>query len=98
MQDLGMVDRLPRLVAAQAAKANPFYLSYLKVSGKSESGYASRPGRPPSRLGPSLRKGSEAIQRPRIVEQVDEHEMAAPLHMADATQYTCLIPEPLWPR
>jgi threonine synthase len=28
--DLGLVDRLPRLVCAQAANANPLYLSYMK--------------------------------------------------------------------
>jgi threonine synthase len=29
MKELGLIDRLPRLVAAQAERANPFYLSYL---------------------------------------------------------------------
>jgi threonine synthase len=28
MRDLGLIDKLPRLVAAQAERANPFYLSY----------------------------------------------------------------------
>ena len=28
MMDLGLTDKMPRLVAAQAGKANPFYLSY----------------------------------------------------------------------
>ena len=28
MKELGLIDRLPRLVAAQAKRANPFYLSY----------------------------------------------------------------------
>ncbi|MFQ5862004.1 MAG: threonine synthase [Candidatus Brocadiales bacterium] len=30
MKELGIVDRLPRLVCAQAQRANPLYLSYLK--------------------------------------------------------------------
>ena len=30
MKDLGIIDRLPRLVCAQAERANPLYLSYLK--------------------------------------------------------------------
>ncbi len=29
-KDLGLVDRLPRLVVAQAANANPLYLAYQK--------------------------------------------------------------------
>ena len=29
MKELGLINRLPRLVAAQAEQANPFYLSYL---------------------------------------------------------------------
>ena len=29
MKELGLIDRLPRLVCAQAEKANPLYLSYL---------------------------------------------------------------------
>lgn len=29
MKDVGMIDKLPRIVCAQAAKANPLYLSYL---------------------------------------------------------------------
>ena len=28
MSDLGMINRMPRLIAAQAAKANPFYESF----------------------------------------------------------------------
>jgi len=30
MKELGLIDRLPRLVAAQAERANPFYQSYLR--------------------------------------------------------------------
>ena len=30
MRDLGMIDRLPRLVCAQAARANPLYRSYVR--------------------------------------------------------------------
>ena len=31
-KDLGLVDRLPRLVCAQAQNANPLYQAYKKVS------------------------------------------------------------------
>ena len=30
-KDLGLIDRLPRLVCAQAHNANPLYLAYKKV-------------------------------------------------------------------
>ena len=41
MQELGLIDQLPRLVAAQAERANPFYRSYL--SGFQQLG--AHPGR-----------------------------------------------------
>ena len=93
MLDLGIISRLPRLVAAQAAKANPFYLSYLngfseKVSVEAETTLASaiQIGDPVS-----YEKAVQAIQETDgIVEQVEEHEMAAAAAMADATgMYTC---------
>lgn len=33
-KDLGLVDRMPRLVCAQAQNANPLYLAYKKVRGQ----------------------------------------------------------------
>ena len=93
MLDLGVIDRLPRLVAAQAAKANPFYLSFRngfsqKVSVEAQSTLASaiQIGDPVS-----YEKAVQAIQETDgIVEQVEEHEMAAAAAMADATgMYTC---------
>ncbi len=93
MQELGIISRLPRLVAAQASKANPFYLSYLngfreKVSVEAGSTLASaiQIGAPVS-----YEKAVQAIQETDgIVEQVSEHEMAAAAAMADTTgMYTC---------
>ena len=93
MLDLGIISRLPRLVAAQAVKANPFYLSYLngfseKVSVEAETTLASaiQIGDPVS-----YEKAVQAIQETDgIVEQVEEHEMAAAAAMADGTgMYTC---------
>lgn len=93
MKDLGVVDRLPRLVAAQAAKANPFYLSYLngfsrKVIVEAQTTLASaiQIGDPVS-----YEKAVQAIQATEgIVEHVEEHEMAAASAMADSTgMYTC---------
>ena len=93
MQEVGIISRLPRLVAAQASRANPFYLSYLndfrqKVSVDAESTLASaiQIGDPVS-----YEKAVQAIQETDgIVEQVSEHEMAAAAAMADTTgMYTC---------
>ena len=93
MRDLGIVDRLPRLVAAQAAKANPFYLSFMngfrekvRVDAQSTLASAIQIGDPVS-----YEKAVQAIQETDgIVEQVEEHEMAAASAMADATgMYTC---------
>ena len=93
MQELGIISRLPRLVAAQSSKANPFYLSYLngfreKVSVEAGSTLASaiQIGDPVS-----YEKAVQAIQETDgIVEQVTEHEMAAAAAMADTTgMYTC---------
>ena len=93
MQELGIISRLPRLVAAQASKANPFYLSYLngfreKVSVEAQSTLASaiQIGDPVS-----YEKAVQAIQETDgIVEQASEHEMAGAAAMADKTgMYTC---------
>ncbi len=93
MQDLGIINRLPRLVAAQASKANPFYLSYLngfeqqvRVEAQSTLASAIQIGDPVS-----YEKAVQAIQETDgIVEQVNEHEMASAAAMADATgMYTC---------
>ena len=93
MQELGMISRLPRLVAAQASKANPFYLSYLngfreKVSVEAQTTLASaiQIGDPVS-----YEKAVQAIQETDgIVEQASEHEMAGAAAMADKTgMYTC---------
>ena len=93
MQDLGIISRLPRLVAAQASKANPFYLSYLngfkeKVTVEAQSTLASaiQIGDPVS-----YEKAVQAIQETDgIVEQISEHEIAAAAARADATgMYTC---------
>jgi len=93
MQEVGIIGRLPRLVAAQASKANPFYLSYVndfreKVNVEAESTLASaiQIGDPVS-----YEKAVQAIRETDgIVEQVSEHEMAAAAAMADATgMYTC---------
>lgn len=93
LYELDIIDKMPRLVAAQAAKANPFYQSYLngfqeKVSLQAQDTQASaiRIGDPVS-----YEKAVQAIQATNgIVEQASEHELANAAALADRTgMYTC---------
>lgn len=93
LMDLGITNKMPRLVAAQAEKANPFYLSSLngfteKVTMQSRETLASaiRIGDPVS-----YEKAVQAVQETNgFVEQATEHEMARAATMADMTgMYTC---------
>lgn len=93
MMDLGLINRLPRLVAAQAAQANPFYESFKtgfkeKVSKTAGDTLASaiRIGDPVS-----YAKATKAIvETDGIVEQATENELAAAAAQADLTgMFTC---------
>lgn len=93
LQDLGIINRLPRLVAAQAAKANPFYESYRngfkdKVAIQAQNTLASaiQIGNPVS-----YEKAVQAVQETNgIVEEATEHELANAAALADKTgMYAC---------
>jgi threonine synthase len=93
MKDLGLINRLPRLVAAQAAKANPLYLSALggfkeKVVVQAQTTLASaiQIGNPVS-----YEKAVNTLREfDGIVEQASEHELADAAARADRTgMYTC---------
>lgn len=93
MKDLGLINRLPRLVAAQAAKANPLYLSSLggfqeKVIVQAQTTLASaiQIGNPVS-----YEKAVNTLREfDGIVEQASEHELADAAARADRTgMYTC---------
>jgi threonine synthase len=92
MMDLGLTNKMPRLVAAQAEKANPFYLSYKngfqeKVTIHSQETLASaiRIGDPVS-----YDKAVQAVlETGGLVEQATEHEMANAAAMADLTGMYC---------
>jgi len=93
MMDLGLINRMPRLVAAQAAKANPFYESFKngfkeKVVVKAQNTLANaiRIGDPVS-----YDKAVKAIAETNgIVEQATESELAAAAAHADLTgMFTC---------
>ena len=83
---LGVIDRLPRLVAAQAARANPLYLAYRRgfdrlapVTAGATAASAIRIGDPVS-----YEKAARALQDfDGVVEQADENELADAAALAD---------------
>jgi threonine synthase len=93
MLDLGLISRMPRLVAAQAARANPFYESFktgfkekINVTAQDTLANAIRIGDPVS-----YDKATKAIvETDGIVEQATEDELAAAAAHADLTgMFTC---------
>ena len=93
MKELGLVDRLPKLVAAQAAKANPLYLSAqngfrekVVVQAQQTLASAIQIGNPVS-----YEKAVKTLQAfDGVVEQATEHELADAAARADRTgMYTC---------
>ncbi len=91
--DLGIINKLPRLVAAQAGKANPFYQSYLNgftekavIPAQKTLASAIQIGDPVS-----YEKAMQAVQMTNgIVEEASEHELATASALADLTgMYTC---------
>lgn len=93
LRDLGLISKMPRLVAAQAGKANPFYLSYLRgfsdkvrIPAQQTLASAIQIGDPVS-----YEKAVQAVVESNgIVEEASEHELAAAAARADLTgMYTC---------
>jgi threonine synthase len=93
LMDLGITNKMPRLVAAQAAKANPLYLSAqqnyaekVTIQAKNTLASAIQIGDPVS-----YDKAVQALQATDgIVEQASEHELANAAALADRTgMYTC---------
>ncbi|MCP5097542.1 MAG: threonine synthase [Chloroflexi bacterium] len=91
--DLGITNKMPRLVAAQAEKANPFYQSYLNGFKERVSLQARDTQASAIRIGDpvSYEKAVHAIQNSNgIVEQASEYELANAAAMADQTGlYAC---------
>ncbi len=93
LKELGIISKLPRLVAAQAERANPFYLSYrtgfrekITVQAKPTLASAIQIGHPVS-----YEKAKKTIEIfDGIVEQATEDELANAAALADRTgMYTC---------
>ena len=93
MRELGLISKLPRLVAAQSARANPFYLSYLTrfrdfvpVAAQKTLASAIQIGNPVS-----YERAVTVMQSfDGIVEQASEDELAEAAARADLTgMYAC---------
>ena len=88
LRDLGLIKKLPRLVCAQAANANPLYLSYLNnfenfksVKAKTTLANAIQIGDPVS-----VTKAIKILQEfDGIVEQASEDELASSTAKVDLT-------------
>ncbi len=93
MMDLGLINKMPRLVGAQAEKANPFYQSFqgkfkdkVSVTAQQTLANAIRIGDPVS-----YEKAVKAVVETNgLVEQATENELAAAVAKADLTgMFTC---------
>ncbi|MGQ0794175.1 MAG: threonine synthase [Deltaproteobacteria bacterium] len=88
MYELGLIDRLPKLVCAQAQSANPLYLSYLKgfeefhpVKAQKTLASAIQIGNPVS-----INKAIKTLVKfGGIVEQASEEELASACALVDRT-------------
>jgi len=93
LMDLGITNKMPRLVAAQADKANPFYRSYLNGFVEKESITAEETLATAIRIGDpiSYEKAVQAVQESNgIVGQASEHELANAAALGDRTGlYSC---------
>ena len=92
MMDLGIIERMPRLVAAQTEKADPFYQSFknnfedkVSVTAGETLANAIRIGDPVS-----YQKAVQAVKETNgLVEQVTESELAEAAAQADLTGMYC---------
>lgn len=93
MKELGVIDRYPRLVVAQAENANPLYRAFIAgqkevtpIVAKPTQATAIQIGNPVS--APRALRAIEAMNG--LVEQASEQELADAAARADATgMYTC---------
>jgi len=92
MMDLGVIDKMPRLVAAQAAQADPFYQSYKNDFKEKVSVTAGETLANAIRIGDpvSYNKAVAAVKATSgIVEQATETELAEASAQADLTGMYC---------
>jgi len=93
MRDLGMISKLPRICCAQAARANPLYLSYLKGFEEFEPVAAQKTLATAIQIGNpvSFKKAVRILKEMNgVVEQATEEELAEACALADRTGlFTC---------
>lgn len=93
MYDLGLIDRLPRIVCAQAQHANPLYRAYINGFDKYEPITAQQTAASAIQIGApvSFQRAVRVIERFNgIVEEASEQELADAAAQADrAGLYTC---------
>lgn len=92
MMDVGVIDKMPRLVAAQAAQADPFYQSYHNHFADKTSLTAGETLANAIRIGDpvSYEKAVKAVQETNgIVERATEDELATASAKADLTGMFC---------
>ncbi|MEZ4870091.1 MAG: threonine synthase [Caldilineaceae bacterium] len=91
--DLGITNKMPRLVAAQASKASPFYASYRHDFASKQTMAAQKTLASAIQIGNpvSYEKAVQAVQMTNgIVEEASEDELANAAAMADLTgMYAC---------
>ncbi|MEZ4708538.1 MAG: threonine synthase [Caldilineaceae bacterium] len=90
--DLGIINKMPRLAAAQAERANPFYLSSLDNFSEKVRVPAGQTLASAIQIGDpvSYEKAVKAVQLSNgIVEQANEHELANAAAKADLTGMYC---------
>ena len=88
MYELGLIDRLPRIVLAQAQNANPLYLSYLKGFKDFEAVTPQKTLASAIQIGDpvSVQKAIKTLKEFNgIVEQASEEELADAAALADRT-------------
>jgi threonine synthase len=93
MRDLGLINRLPQIVVAQAQRANPLYRSYLTNFEKFEPIQAEKTLASAIQIGNpvSFQKAVRTLRQFNgIVEQASEEELAGAAALADRTgMFTC---------
>ena len=93
MMDIGLINRMPRLVAAQAQTANPFYKSFQNQFSEKVAETAGETLANAIRIGNpvSYEKAVTAVRETGgLVEQASEQELADAAAQADLTgMYTC---------
>ncbi|MBN1230489.1 MAG: threonine synthase [Anaerolineales bacterium] len=93
MKELGLIDRMPRIVCAQAERANPLYLSYKKDFKEFEPVEAQKTLASAIQIGDpvSYERAVKILKQfDGMVEQATEDELANAAALADSTGlYTC---------